>query len=178
LVEYSRQKHCKYYVALKNMCLVVTGKLAAPLVKIRSCSYYHKKVISVALYQMEFKFKGLSADRIRQLNAQIEDLKHSKVTITKRHERSLRQLEEATVLVGRQVEQWEGTVAANQAVLDNLLAIENKKRKQTAQDYFPLLKRLYCEYESNNLPYFKRGLIIKKNGLNLSELLEWPEVLL
>lgn len=74
----------------------------------------------MTLFQMEFKFKGLSADRVRQLNIQIEDLKNSKPTLVKRQERSLRQMEDSVALIAKQVGQWDETVANNQAVLDKL----------------------------------------------------------
>lgn len=76
------------------------------------------------------------------------------------------------------MEEIEAIVAGKQEIFNQLEAAEEKKRSKVVQDYYPFLKKLYCEYGSISVPYFKRGLIIKKNGINLTGLAEWPEVIL
>lgn len=93
LVENSRMKYCKYNVPIRNMCLAINGVLISSFSRIRSHTYHNRKAVSVTLFQMEFKFKGLTADRIKHLNIQIEDLRNSKTMVTKRLERSLKQIE-------------------------------------------------------------------------------------
>jgi hypothetical protein len=69
-------------------------------------------------------------------------------------------------------------MASNQATLDALEAAEEQRNNRVVQDYYPFLKRLYIESEDMNVTHFKRALVIKKSGLNLLSLSDWPEVYL
>jgi hypothetical protein len=75
------------------MCYILNNRLGGVFTRLCTHAKMNKKVMSVTLFQIEFRYNGLSADRIRQLNIQIEDLKSNKVTYTKRHERFMGQLQ-------------------------------------------------------------------------------------
>lgn len=91
LVEFSRVKKWKFEVPLRSMCLALHKVLGVSFTKIRTYGHHNKKMMSVTLFQLEFKFKGLTAERVKHLNIQIEDLKNSKITLAKRQERALAQ---------------------------------------------------------------------------------------
>lgn len=73
LIEKTQSKNWMKTTPLRNMCRILNKSLQSFFNSIRGFAHVNKKKIIVAtLFNLEFRYAGLSADRIRQLNLQIE----------------------------------------------------------------------------------------------------------
>lgn len=63
------------------------------------------------LFNLDFKYAGLSADRIKQLNREIEEHSNTRLAMGRKHDRVATQLSEAIEGIEGQVGEWEQKLA-------------------------------------------------------------------
>lgn len=126
------------------------------------------------LFNLDFKYAGLSADRIKQLNREIEEHSNTKLAMGRKHDRVATQLREAIEGIEEQVGEWEQTVAETEGRMREVLVEEDRRRNRVQLDYYPILKKIFNEVEQTDLKVFRKVAILRKNNIQLNKLADWP----